>query len=75
MSAGNLIIRENKFADPVARKNNIGMRSGIFLSDSCDVYVIRNEWDGSRHARPGIYFDKSTVKNIVLTGNRVVGTI
>ncbi len=71
-SAGNVVIRDNSIVNSVSRIENQIFRGAIGASYASDVTIVNNKWVRSPYnARPGVFADIETTKDIVFEGNTV----
>ena len=71
-SAGNVVIRDNRIVNTVSRIKNQLFRGAIGAAYATDVKIVNNTWVKSPYnARPGIFADIETTKDIVFEGNTI----
>ncbi|HBC88546.1 MAG TPA: hypothetical protein DCZ94_16485 [Lentisphaeria bacterium] len=71
-SAGNVVIRDNRIENNKTRIENQLFRGSIGAAYASDVKIVNNTWIRSQYnAKPGVFADIETTKDILFEGNTV----
>ncbi len=72
-STGSVTIRDNVFINDDPRQNPFDYRACFYVNHSTDTKIVNNTYVSSPLVpKPGVYFDRESVKGLVFEGNRIV---
>ena len=71
-STGNVIFKDNIIINDTPRKNEVDYRGGFWVAYSQNTKIVNNVWIKSNYvAKPGVFAETSTTKNLLVAGNRL----